>query len=133
MGRAGGTAGVGELFRQTLDEGRERREPGSDPEARQPRASNALLPPGGEARRIVDGQRAVAIRSRESKCSVGDYSVELFPCRLVILNNNSTARVSKRLNSTARVSKRLNSTARVSKRFVQYRARKQAVCTVPRA
>src|SRR5215470_17951710 len=86
VGRAGGPAGVGEFFRQTEDEGRERREQRPDLEARQPRAPNPLLSPCGEARRIDDGQRAVALRSRESKSSIAGKSIELFPCGLVILN-----------------------------------------------
>src|SRR5215831_3036164 len=86
VGRAGGTAGVGEFFRQTVDEGRERREQRPDFEARQPRAPNTLLSPCDEARRIVDGQCAVALRSRESKSSIAGMSIELFPCGLVILN-----------------------------------------------
>src|SRR5262249_51542162 len=92
VGRAGGTAGVGELLRQSVDEGRERREQRSDFEARQPRASNTLLSPCGETRRIVDGQCAVALRSRESKSSIAGKSIQG-----AFVNNDINARSAFRL------------------------------------
>jgi len=60
VGRAGGTAGVGKLLRQSVDEGRERREQRSDFEARSPAPQTLYYRPAAKP----DESLMVSVRLR---------------------------------------------------------------------